>query len=194
MSSIKICNFNCICNKETCEYKHLISYDKRIALNSSLSDIENIDDYRKEEFSMIRKVPCNFGCLCNNKSCNFKHGFNFSGRELIIEKFNEIKDTIQKKEEKPKICFKNCLCEKTDCSYQHYLSFKQRLNIISILQENPEISEMIEEKDSKRVKMCIYGQVCNRENCTFKHGYNIDGRKIFIQKLKELKEFKEVKK
>lgn len=191
MSSIKVCNFNCICHKEDCTFKHFISFEKRSALIKVFPEIENLNEHRREEFSMIRKVNCTFGQLCNNSACNFKHGYNFTGRELIIAKFNEITEKKEKKDDKtPKVCFKNCLCDKEDCTYHHYLNFNKRSELNSILEENSDISEMIEEENEKRKRMCIYGQLCNREGCTFKHGINIEGRKKLILKFKEWKEVK----
>jgi len=196
--STNVCRYNCICNKDSCTFSHFIEYDQRIALYNGLNDIPDIDSYRYEDYPMIRKKTCTFGQLCNNKACTFKHGFNPDGRMLIITKHNALKKEAKMAAAKPKVqrteplipvCEENCLCGVEKCGMQHYMTFSQRTKLIAISIEKASELEtcMTEDNQDKRTKMCIFGQMCNRENCTFKHGLNITGRMILIESYKDAK-------
>ena len=182
MATIMTCRYNCVCNNDKCEFKHFINYKQRVALFEFSNEKEELKQLKKEDFAMIRKKPCIYGQLCNNEDCTFKHGYNFEGRKLFIEKFGEIKETTKPKEIK-KVCNKNCLCQDEGCKFMHFISPKQRKVLLAAIGDD--IEKDNEDTPEIRKKMCVFGQLCNKEDCKFNHGYNFESRKKIIEAFKK---------
>jgi len=79
---VPTCNMNCTCSNAECQFRHFICYKNRKALikictenNSSI-----IAPNKQETNTAVRKANCNYGYLCINPDCNFRHNLNPTGR------------------------------------------------------------------------------------------------------------------
>ena len=77
------------------------------------------------------------------------------------------------------ICRYNTGCKFETCKFQHAMPFNLRLKMIEIAEANPEIREKYGKEDFPliRIAPCKFGQLCIKEECTFKHGLTHEGRK-----------------
>jgi len=192
------CRFNCICNNNKCDYKHFIPrFEIRDALFKSLDTIPNLNNYNTEEFMTIKKT-CVYGQICDIPDCKYKHGYNIDGRELIYQKLEEIKSNYwnkkennnDKKKTQTSVCAENCLCVNNNCKLFHLINIINRKKLADTIKYIPDLKDYeTEDQLEIRKKMCIYGQVCKNKDCTFKHGYNFEGRELIIKFQKEEKEF-----
>jgi len=98
---------------------------------------------------------------------------------------NEAKSSIIATDSKPEvkqyksICRYNTGCKFETCKFQHAMPFNLRLKMIEIAEEHPEIREKYGKEDFPliRIAPCKFGQLCIKEDCTFKHGLTHEGRK-----------------
>jgi len=79
------------------------------------------------------------------------------------------------------ICSNFCCIDKA-CNKQHHHSFEQRKVLKTIVDESPEVFELVEDNDSRRKVACKHGFRCFEKDCGFFHGVNHDGRKILTKK------------
>lgn len=112
MTSVKseeYCKFPHTCYKPGCERKHPVPYRTR----SWIADLMKYGEYPKEEKDEERKCRCNFGVLCNNPDCGYRHPLSDEGRKMLQK---DLKEKAEKsdKSEKTKKSEKSEKSEKTD--------------------------------------------------------------------------------
>lgn len=86
-------------------------------------------------------------------------------------------------------CNFNCICTKSDCGFQHNISsLGQRRFYSSVYNKIGNIKKYTNEDNfDTRRSNCTYGQLCEREDCGYRHFLNYEGRKKFITSLKNAK-------
>ena len=83
------CNFNCICTKCDCTFKHYIeSLDERRIANNIYSKVKNIKEHVQEDNRDTRRANCRFGQLCSREDCGFRHFIDCDGRKKFIAAYN----------------------------------------------------------------------------------------------------------
>jgi hypothetical protein len=88
------CNFNCICTKCDCTFKHYIeSLDERRFANNIYSKVKNIKEHVQEDNRETRRANCHYGQLCSREDCGFRHFLDWDGRKKFIAAFNAAKST-----------------------------------------------------------------------------------------------------
>ena len=86
------------------------------------------------------------------------------------------------------VCRYNCICNKESCTFSHFIEYDQRVALFRSLDDISDIdSYRLEDYPMIRKKTCTFGQLCNNKACTFKHGFNPDGRMLIIAKHNSLK-------
>jgi hypothetical protein len=82
-----------------------------------------------------------------------------------------------------KTCNFNCTCVRTDCSYKHHLESLDDRKRFKELHERVYNKSVHNETDPDgcRHKTCVFGLLCNREGCGFKHFSNYQGRSLLIR-------------
>lgn len=77
----KICNFNCMCVRDGCSFKHYLeTFEDRKAFKQLFDDIIKNTPHNEPDPDGIRKKNCLFGMLCNNEDCGFKHFCDYDSR------------------------------------------------------------------------------------------------------------------
>jgi hypothetical protein len=73
---------NCTCPNAECQFRHFICYKNRKALIKICTDNNSsiIAPNKQETNTAVRKANCNYGYLCINPECNFRHNLNPTGR------------------------------------------------------------------------------------------------------------------
>lgn len=76
------------------------------------------------------------------------------------------------------------ICNREDCSYKHYLNNIEKRNVFKELFDATYDKSRHNKTDPKeeRCKMCLFGHLCGKDDCGFKHYFNIDCRRL-LQKL-----------
>jgi hypothetical protein len=102
---------------------------------------------------------------------------------------DEIKTEVKKF--KPSICRYNTSCKFETCNKEHAIPYHLRLKIIKIIEDNPEFHELHSKEDFPlmRIAPCRFGQLCIKEDCTFKHGMNPEGRKKISKEFRSSKPY-----
>lgn len=101
MTSISTCNNDCTCIISDCPYNHPIDFPNRKIVYNLYNKLQN--PCKIEENPEMRKKNCNFGKLCRNRDCGFRHRLNFKCRGELIEKYeNHQLMNTKKVHEKPK--------------------------------------------------------------------------------------------
>jgi len=87
MTTVKYCNFSCVCNRDDCERKHYIE-DKndRIAVKELFDKHYDRSIHNETDPDGVRNSPCFYGPLCSKTDCNFKHYCKFEFRKEIMSK------------------------------------------------------------------------------------------------------------
>lgn len=86
----KTCNFNCVCNREGCAYKHyLVSADERKAFKELVDSAYDKTLHNETDPDGVRHRICVFGHLCGKEACTFKHFCNFEGRRLLQQSWRK---------------------------------------------------------------------------------------------------------
>lgn len=99
---VSFCNFNCICTKSECNFKHNIeSLSERRFAASVYGKIENIKENIHEDNQEIRKANCRFGQLCEREDCGYRHFLNYEGRKKFIAALKSKKTAPTKSVAKP---------------------------------------------------------------------------------------------
>lgn len=65
-------------------------------------------------------------------------------------------------------CNLNCVCIDSDCSYKHYITYKER-KIVKNFYDAISTKSKDEPNPEMRKKNCTFGQLCEKENCGFRH-------------------------
>lgn len=82
-----------------------------------------------------------------------------------------------------KPCYYSCTCNKDGCSFKHFI---EDSNERSLFREMVYVKlydkEAHNETDPEgcRHSACIFGMLCGKDNCGFKHGANPVGRNLMI--------------
>jgi hypothetical protein len=73
---------NCTCSNAECQFRHFINYKNRKAFIKICTDNNSsiIAPNKQETNTAVRKANCNYGFLCINPDCNFRHNLNPTGR------------------------------------------------------------------------------------------------------------------
>ena len=86
------CNFNCICTKCDCTFKHHIeTLDERRFANNIYSKVKNIKEHVQEDSRDTRRANCRFGQLCTREDCGFRHFLDYDGRKKFNAAFSAAK-------------------------------------------------------------------------------------------------------
>ena len=82
-------------------------------------------------------------------------------------------------------CNFNCICTKSDCYYNHYLkTLEERRFASKVYRKIPNVKEAVNEDNTYcRKRNCLYGQLCDRSCCGYRHYLNHSTRLIFIANL-----------
>lgn len=84
MTDAKICNFNCICNRDDCSYKHYLNtVDERKAFKELFDATYDKSRHNETDPKGERRRMCLFGHLCGKDDCGFKHFCNIDCRRLL---------------------------------------------------------------------------------------------------------------
>lgn len=88
-SQMKVCNFNCICNKSECSmfFHNIADLNERHVFRENVYSTINPRDYSETDPNGVRKANCRKGQLCRFENCNFKHFISFEGRTILIKKW-----------------------------------------------------------------------------------------------------------
>jgi len=101
MTSVSVCNDDCICINSDCLYLHPLELSERKVLYKLYCNLSNPS--KKEDNPEKRKKNCNFGKLCNRADCGFRHRLVFSDRLKLIDNYKNYQlKTIKEVIEKPK--------------------------------------------------------------------------------------------
>lgn len=76
-------------------------------------------------------------------------------------------------------CNLNCICMNSDCLYNHYLPYKER-KIVKKFYEDISNKNINEEGMDMRKKNCIFGQLCEKKTCGYKHRLSFPDREKLI--------------
>jgi hypothetical protein len=76
-------------------------------------------------------------------------------------------------------CNKNCICSDSDCSFKHYIeSYKER-KLVKSFYDKLVITKDEPNSDSRK-KNCTFGQLCDKENCGYRHRLSYADREKLI--------------
>jgi hypothetical protein len=97
MSSSKkdYCQFNSYCVNPRCNNIHYHNKDERILLLSIINKSPEIADYKEGKIS---KPMCKDGLRCNVEDCTMRHGLEYDGRVILINKYNREMKILQIRE------------------------------------------------------------------------------------------------
>lgn len=119
MSSVSVCNDDCICINCDCLYYHPLDFSERKIVYKLYNSLSNPS--KKEDNPEKRKKNCNFGKLCNRADCGFRHRLVFSDRLKLIDSYkNHQLKNIKEVQEKPKKEVKE-FSIKTSNPFEHLL-------------------------------------------------------------------------
>ena len=76
-------------------------------------------------------------------------------------------------------CNLNCICVNPDCLYNHYITYKDR-KIVKKFYDDISNKSKDEPNAEKRKKNCIFGQLCDKEICGFRHRLSFANREKLI--------------
>jgi len=76
-------------------------------------------------------------------------------------------------------CNLNCVCVDSECSYNHYISYKER-KIVRNFYDAISNKSKDEPNPETRKKNCTFGQLCEKENCGFRHRLSFANREKLI--------------
>jgi len=86
------CNFNCICTKADCDFRHNIeSIEERRFAANVYGKIPRIKEAITEENADTRKKNCSYGQLCDRSDCGYRHFLNPSTRLIFIANLEKAK-------------------------------------------------------------------------------------------------------
>lgn len=86
------CNFNCICTKADCDFRHNIeSIEERRFAANVYSKIPCIKEAVTEDNADTRKKNCSYGQLCDRSDCGYRHFLNPSTRLIFIANLEKAK-------------------------------------------------------------------------------------------------------
>lgn len=81
------CDYSCSCIDDRCNKKHIITTKKtRVELSKFINNIDHILTRDKN----IHCDCCVNGILCNEKTCDCYHTYNYESRKIIISYYNSI--------------------------------------------------------------------------------------------------------
>lgn len=101
MTSVSVCNDDCICINCDCLYYHPLDFSERKIVYRLYNALSNPS--KKEDKPETRKKNCNFGKLCNRENCGFRHRLIFADRLKLIDSYkNHQLNNIKTVHEKPK--------------------------------------------------------------------------------------------
>ena len=89
-------------------------------------------------------------------------------------------------------CHFNCVCTRDVCDFKHIIrTLEERKFASRVFNNVPRIKEHQDEEnpDTRRAN-CIYGQLCDKESCGFRHNLDFEYRSKFSAALKAAKETK----
>jgi hypothetical protein len=90
-TTIKNCNFSCICNRDDCERKHYIEHaDDRALFKDFYETSFDRKEHHETDPNGVRNSPCFFGQLCSREDCNFKHYCRFEFRMEMNREWRKI--------------------------------------------------------------------------------------------------------
>ena len=119
-----------------------------------------------------------------------KHIFESRSQEFFRDvKAFKISTMSAKTSRQSPFCNFNCICTKSDCGFQHNISsLDQRRFYSSVYNKIGNIKKYTNEDNfDTRRSNCTFGQLCEREDCGYRHFLNYEGRKKFITSLKNVK-------
>lgn len=76
-------------------------------------------------------------------------------------------------------CNLNCVCVDSDCIYKHYITYKER-KIVKNFYDAISSKSKDEPNPDTRKKNCTFGQLCEKENCGFRHRLSFTNREKLI--------------
>lgn len=101
MTSVSVCNDDCICMNCDCLYYHPLDFAERKVVYKLYNALNNPS--KKEDNPEKRKKNCNFGKLCNRADCGFRHRLVFNDRLKLIDGYkNHQLKNIKEVQEKPR--------------------------------------------------------------------------------------------
>ncbi len=105
MTSVSVCNDDCICMNSDCLYYHPLDFAERKVVYKLYNTLTNPS--KKEDNPEKRKKNCNFGKLCNRADCGFRHRLVFNDRLKLIDSYKNYQlNNIKIVQDKPKKEFK----------------------------------------------------------------------------------------
>ena len=88
------CNFNCVCTREVCDFKHIIrTLEERKFASKVLNSIPRVKEHQTEENPETRRANCSYGQLCDKESCGFRHNLDFEFRSKFSAAMKTAKET-----------------------------------------------------------------------------------------------------
>lgn len=79
-------------------------------------------------------------------------------------------------------CRFNSFCCLKGCHENHHRPIEEREVLLNIINQTPEIKDLLEDNDGSRVEQCRHGLRCYEKECGYIHKINHDGRKILTKK------------
>ena len=87
-----VCNFNCLCSREECDFKHNIrTLEERKFASRVFNSIPRIKDHQSELSPETRRANCSYGQLCDKETCGFKHGLDYEFRAKFSAALDQAK-------------------------------------------------------------------------------------------------------
>lgn len=76
-------------------------------------------------------------------------------------------------------CNKNCICSDSDCSFNHYITSYKERKLVKLFYDKLDITKD-EPNSESRKKNCTFGQLCDKENCGYRHRLSYADREKLI--------------
>jgi hypothetical protein len=89
MTSVPVCNLNCVCVNGDCAFSHFLNSKERRVVKKLYDGLQRPS--KVEENSEKRKANCRYGQLCYVKDCGFRHRLSFADRLKLVDEFNKFK-------------------------------------------------------------------------------------------------------
>lgn len=146
MTSVPVCNLNCVCVNGDCAFSHFLNSKERRVVKKLYDGLQRPS--KVEENSEKRKANCRYGQLCYVKDCGFRHRLSFADRLKLVDEFNKFKLSDIRVEKKVK--------EVRAEGFK--ISAKNHFDLLEDVEEVDEVVETVREVQPVVVKPFEFGK------------------------------------